>query len=221
MIKKRFNNLYVLSLINKINGERIYKVECVCGRKGRIPESGLSSRISCGCTKLVRRHVLGVSRGTYRFTKFLREENNRHVYQVDCSACGKSSEAYDNFHLEKCPSCPYVTVFEGVSVNMTAESERIGITPEALWQRMKRLGLERALSMPRSGRGGMKGVHGKFMLNGVMDYIPGHLARIGNPVKKSRVYYWVRKGMKPLDALMESLARAGVEIDHDYSQEIA
>jgi len=202
---RRIGNFFVIGLIDRVDGEKVYRVQCVCGMTGKIGELSLRSRVSCGCTKLVRPHRLGLKVNCYTFSRLVGESGGKHMYEIDCSRCGGSSVVPHSYSRDKCPECPRTMVVEGVKVDLTSEAKRIGIHVNALRQRLQRMSLEEALSMPRRDVGGCRGRHGKVFFRGVTDTVPGHLRRIGAANKKGAVYYWIRSGMEPQEALSRCL----------------
>jgi hypothetical protein len=201
MANRRIGNLHVIALVDKIGKERIYSVECVCGTRGKITETGLYNRVSCGCSSVVRPHRLGLRIASYTFTRFVGEHDGRHMYAIRCEACGGRNVVSHRYSRSRCPSCPRIIQVRGRQIDLTAEARRIGIHENALRQRLQRMPITRALSMPRTKRGGHKGCHGVVSYRGVIDTIPGHLERLDALSRKGAVYYWIRKGLAPIDAL--------------------
>lgn len=211
---KRVGNFYVIGLIDRIGGERILRVQCVCGTVGKISESSLKDNISCGCSEVVRPHRLGLKIHCYTFTRFVGEEGGKHLYEIECEKCDSSGVVVPHsYSRDRCPACPKIMVVGGQQIDLSSEAERIGIHVNALRQRLQRMEPEKALSMPRKPRGGCRGKHGKCMFRGVLDTIPGHLRRVGALNKKGSVYYWVRRGMKPEAALEKCVdTQEGLEV---------
>jgi len=203
MIGKKIKNLFVIELVSKVGQERIYRTRCVCGKVGKITETGLRSRVSCGCSTLVRPHLLGLRIGTYTFVDFVGERGKVHMYVIDCSLCSHRHLVDHRYRRPGCPGCSR----KKQSIPLVREAERLGIHPNALAQRLDYMGREQAIEVPRKATGGHRGRHGRFPYLGYTDTVMGHLRRLGKKPKRGSVYYWIKRGMDPVEALSFVLSK--------------
>jgi len=211
MTKK--TNLHVISLVDVLSGQKIYRVRCVCGSVGKITETGLLSKVSCGCTNVVAPYKLGLRVVCYTFKKFLREEGDKHIYEIECDHCQSTSEIDHRYRSSRCPTCPIMKTYDGIEINLTVEAARLGIHVSSLDDRLKRMPVHRALNMPKTNHGGKKGIHGKCTVRGFTSGVAAHLRRWGIYHRKPAVYWRIRSGVTPANSVEYYLLDEGITLD--------
>ena len=201
--ERRIGNYHIIALVDRIQGENIYRVECVCGSVGRASRASMKAHQSCGCTSIVKRHRLGLKINDYTFTKFLGDcpSGKYHLYEIECDTCGETSVVRNTFARDRCPKCPRIVEIDGELVNLKQEAAKAGLTYQGFLARLKVKTIQEARLSPKSNRGGRRGIHGQFAFRGVTDYAVGHLRRLGLMHRKPAVYSWIRSGSTPLEAV--------------------
>lgn len=200
-VGKRFKNFYIIDLVDNVNNELIYNVQCICGSIGNISATGILSVISCGCTSIVGKHKIGLTYRNYTFIKFVGDKDGMQVYEIHCDKCNNNSHVHAKYHHRLCPKCPKEVKIDGKYIDIESDAKRIGIHVNAMRQRLLSKSVEDALSMPKTNRGGKKGIHGNCYFQNILDSVPNHLKRLGLFSRKGFIYYWVRRGVDPSVAL--------------------